>query len=248
MQECYVCYNSETDTLKFIDYEVCLCKGSIQIHKSCLEKILETTNICGICKSRYKQQLKFVNGLAEVVERKNGYRTIYKVDTEYKKQGFYKIYYENKNFKKDYTYHLMVNKPIFVLQLHLECIYVDDVLQGFYREYHKPSQNDKIYTFTNLPKTTGSVCNISYFKDGLLHGECKYYYKNKENFRKLGNLCEESNYINGILNGVVKEYYKNGKIFSVKNYFQDLLHGEVLEYDESGNLITQAKYFYGVLI
>jgi len=54
--ECYICYDKETNSNKFCNYQPCKCKGSIAIHESCLEKLINhCNNRCTICNSIFKR-------------------------------------------------------------------------------------------------------------------------------------------------------------------------------------------------
>lgn len=245
--DCYICFEPEnigSKDLSFVKTDICLCKGSLRIHKACYEKVLETTNVCGICKSKYKMDLNFVNGLAEVVERKLGQRTIYYVDKNFKKQGLHRTYIENTNIfnNSSATGDRVFNTKVY--QLHIEKTYLNDKLQGKYKEFYKSNVSN--YNTNILPSTTGSLYLEANFKEDKLHGICRYYYKQKYPYdnSKL-KLCEELMYMDGVLNGTCQEYFENGKIACVKNYKLDVFHGKYTEYNEAGNIILDGNYIYG---
>lgn len=236
-KDCYICFESENKTSKdltFVKTDICLCKGSLRIHKACYEKVLETTNVCGICKSKYKMDLHFVNGLAEIVERTLTQRIVYTVDKNLRKQGLHRTYIQNTN--------IFDNTKVY--QLHIEKTYLNDKLQGKYKEFYKSNVSN--YNTNILPSTTGSLYLEATFKEDKLHGICRYYYKQKYPYdnSKL-KMCEELMYIEGVLNGTCQEYFENGKIACVKNYKNDLFHGKYTEYNEAGNIILDGNYIYG---
>ena len=56
--ECYICYDKESSSNKFIE-SPCKCKGSNKIHHSCLKKLIEKNgNQCSICKSNFNLNSK----------------------------------------------------------------------------------------------------------------------------------------------------------------------------------------------
>jgi hypothetical protein len=89
-QTCYVCYEVETRMNPYVkEPSPCICKGSLVIHKQCLDKILKSSRICGICKTKYNSYyIPMRNGL-EIVVEVNEYGDIieYTVDEEGDKQG-----------------------------------------------------------------------------------------------------------------------------------------------------------------
>lgn len=236
-EDCYICFereNKDSKELSFVKTDICLCKGSLRIHKACYDKILETTNVCGICKTKYKQELIFINGLAQVVERTLAQKIVYTVDKNLKKQGLHRTYIQNTN--------IFDNTKVY--QLHIEKTYLNDKLHGKYKEFYK--SNVINYSTNILPSTTGSLYLEATFKDDKLHGICRYYYKQSYpyDYNRL-KICEELMYAEGVLNGTCQEYFENGKIACVKNYKADLFHGKYTEYNEAGNIILDGNYIYG---
>jgi hypothetical protein len=56
--ECYICYDKETSTNKFVE-SPCNCKGSNKIHHTCLKTLIEKNgNQCSICKTNFKLNSK----------------------------------------------------------------------------------------------------------------------------------------------------------------------------------------------
>lgn len=236
-EECYICFEPEDKTqyiYTFVKTDICKCKGSLRIHKSCYDKVLEHTNICGICKTKYKIDYIFVNGLAEVIERTPFYRTVYSIDKKLQKQGIHRTYYENVN---------IINNTR-VNQLYIEKTYLNNKLHGKYKEFYKTNINN--YNTNLLPSTTGSLYLEANFKEDKLHGICKYYYKQKYpyEYNKL-KLCEELIYTEGVLNGICQEFHENGKVACVKTYKNDIFHGKYTEYNENGNIINDGNYVVG---
>ena len=78
----------------------------------------------------------------------------------------------------------------------------------------------------------------SEFKEGILDGVSKSYYKNTK-------LEMEGSYTEGRKNGVFKEYYENGKIKSEINYSYDLKEGLAKTYYSNGNVEAEGNFENG---
>jgi hypothetical protein len=105
---CYVCYGEESDKNLFCDTNICGCKGSNRIHKSCFPELFDQHS-CTICKQnfvnvdniRFKEELI----LRDVVEiDKFGWKHEYKVDQKGRKQGIRRTYYMNGNLWEEVQY------------------------------------------------------------------------------------------------------------------------------------------------
>ena len=54
--ECYICYDKETRSNKFCNYQPCKCSGTNKIHEKCLEEVKDKCgNICSVCKFPFKE-------------------------------------------------------------------------------------------------------------------------------------------------------------------------------------------------
>ena len=95
---CYICQDSETEKNHFYDTNICNCKGSNRIHKSCFVKLY--SDICPICKSEYQNvdrshmEVKLI--LTKIEEKDRfGWEHKYYIDQFKRKQGIRRIYYMN---------------------------------------------------------------------------------------------------------------------------------------------------------
>jgi hypothetical protein len=62
--ECYICYDKETKSNPFCNYQPCKCKGTNKIHESCFEKLrINCGNKCSICKSIYSNKNNINNNV-----------------------------------------------------------------------------------------------------------------------------------------------------------------------------------------
>jgi hypothetical protein len=98
---CFVCQDEATENNEFAPDNICNCKGSIRIHKSCFN-ILKDKEKCCICKTSYNinpnTYRKRVDS-KELVEEiwVNGSKAEYFIDKNSMKQGFLKVYFNNGN-------------------------------------------------------------------------------------------------------------------------------------------------------
>lgn len=104
--------------------------------------------------------------------------------------------------------------------------FVDDVFDGNGINYLYGSSN-KFYE-----KYEGQ------FKNGVRHGEGKYYFLNKSWY--------EGSFINGVKEGKGKEFYPDGKLMNIGNYSKCKRHGEAIHYYENGNIFYKGNYVYNL--
>jgi len=106
--KCYVCYEEESEKNTFCDTNICGCKGSNRIHKSCFPELFNQ-NICSVCRKEFKNVEGFRSNeiliLKEVLELdKFGWKHEYQVDQKGRKQGIHRIYYMNGNLWEEAEY------------------------------------------------------------------------------------------------------------------------------------------------
>lgn len=144
---CFVCQDESTENNEFAPDNICACKGSIRIHKSCFN-ILKDKEKCCICKTpytinsnTYRKRVESIDSVSgsitckELVEEiwVNGSKAEYFVDKNSMKQGLLKVYFNDGS--------------MWMLEE-----YKDDKLNGTRKIF---SPNHKI-------------CRIQQFKNGLL--------------------------------------------------------------------------------
>ena len=71
--------------------------------------------------------------------------------------------------------------------------------------------------------STGNLVFITNYKDGIMNGLSKEFYKNKK-------IKQEVNYFYGIQHGITKDYDSTGEIIYQTNYFHGLKSGSQLSY------------------
>lgn len=68
MTDCYICYDKETSSNKFVS-NPCQCKGTNKIHQKCLNELIRNNgSTCTICKSEFK-----TTGISRKEEKKSQY-------------------------------------------------------------------------------------------------------------------------------------------------------------------------------
>jgi len=124
-----------------------------------------------------------------------------------------------------------------------ESYFVNDELNGEYKEYHSNGQinstgrlesgkaNGKWKYFNE----NGTLIQESYWENDLRSGKTKYYYDN-------GNLKENTLWENGVLTGEAKFYLKSGKPQTFGQYKNGKKDGNWMYHDESGVLDSEVYW------
>jgi RING-variant domain/MORN repeat variant len=159
---CYICFEPSTEENPFVtDPRPCLCKGSIEIHKQCLEQVLKPTRHCSVCKAKYhKQYLPHRDGKELVIEA---------VDS-----GVYAEYTINDDGQKHGTYHLIKNGNLLVTQS-----YINGKMEGLFVAYFPNGaiqivcrcKNNKIEGDYTEWYSDGTLKEESFYVNGKKHGE-----------------------------------------------------------------------------
>ncbi len=96
-QVCFLCQDESSIQNEFAPEDICACKGSNRIHKSCFN-LLKNKQECCICKTAYTIN---INAYRKRVESRefmeeiwvNGSKAEYFVDKNHMKQGTLKVYF-----------------------------------------------------------------------------------------------------------------------------------------------------------
>jgi antitoxin component YwqK of YwqJK toxin-antitoxin module len=83
----------------------------------------------------------------------------------------------------------------------------------------------------------GNIYKKCYYENGLLNGECIYYYENN-------NIKKKCYYKNDKIEGEFIEYYESGNIKRKMNYKNDLLNGECIYYYDINNYNIEKVCYY----
>lgn len=164
---CYMCYESEEINNQFVkDPQPCLCKGSIVIHKNCLELVLKNSRTCSICKTKYNlAYLPTRDGLELIVETTpNGNISEYTLNIKGKKHG-------TEIIKKQSG------------QIISKCTYINGLINGEYKTWYSNGQlecicnciDNRIEGEYKFWYETGILMDHSYYKDGLKDGQSKQW-------------------------------------------------------------------------
>jgi antitoxin component YwqK of YwqJK toxin-antitoxin module len=162
--QCYICYENETINNMYLkEVRPCKCKGSIVIHKKCLDTVIKTSRICTICKTRYNlTYLPQKNGRELIIEKSNYGEIIeYTINDKGEKHGTY----------------IIKNLDGRTLILHS---YINGIMEGPYVEYYQNGQIKSVCKCRNNRiegeycewYEDGSILEESTYKNGLKHGEC----------------------------------------------------------------------------
>jgi antitoxin component YwqK of YwqJK toxin-antitoxin module len=84
-----------------------------------------------------------------------------------------------------------------------------------------------------------TVMSIENYKDGLLDGELKIFYKS-------GKLTELSHYKNGKKHGNSLRYSDEGVLMENLTYKDGVIHGPAVIYDEKGEVFARGSYENGI--
>ena len=167
---CYICYEQETPTNPYaLNPRPCPCKGSIEIHKTCLQAVLKSTHNCSICKFKYDlTYLPKKDGRELIIETlPNGGQIEYTLNEANQIHGSYTV----KNIEGNtVVYHS----------------YINGIMEGPYVEYYPNGQihsvcrcnNNKIEGEFTEWYSDGSVKEEAFYINGKKHGECIRWKRN----------------------------------------------------------------------
>ncbi len=223
--------------------------------------------LTNLYKDGYKsKEVPFVNGKEEGIGRefskdslvitittyKNGYVTreekINRYDKFGKKQGNWKSFYPNG-------------------AVHIECRYVEDKLDGYFKEYGLDGNLLKTekYDFGVLKKNvaelvkldvkndyyeSGKLKSSGTFKEGTAEGVTRYYSEDGKiinaKIYKDGELIGEGVYDEkGFQQGKWKEYYPNGELRAEGEYLDARRLGDWVFYHQNGKVEQKGKFLKG---
>jgi antitoxin component YwqK of YwqJK toxin-antitoxin module len=165
---CYVCFEHESKNNPYAE-SPCICKGSIVIHKQCLETVIKTSRNCSICKIHYN--LKYLpqkDGKELIIKdaHNNGEIIEYTINERGQKHGSYIIRARDGQM--------------------LEChSYINGIMEGPYIEYHSNGQiksvckcrNNILEGEYNEWDKDGNIIEESHYENGKKHGECIRWFR-----------------------------------------------------------------------
>ena len=113
--QCYICYDVESAENPYA-ISPCNCKGSIHLHKTCLETLWKRVQNCGICMESWNKPKKYRDGLEliEIFDDDLFMIVQYTIDSSGNKHGLYQKWYK-------------------CGQIYIECTYDMDYRSGVYK-------------------------------------------------------------------------------------------------------------------
>lgn len=162
---CYICYEFENKNNNYLkEPSPCKCKGSITIHKDCLNEVLKTSRNCSICKTKYNMMyLPNRNGLELMIEEAiNGDITEYTIDELGNKQGEHIIKKQSGQLISKSNYNLGKLHGEYTTwydnnQVECVCNCVDNHIEGEYKSWYD----------------NGILMEHTFYKDGMKEGISK---------------------------------------------------------------------------
>lgn len=166
---CYICFEPETDDTPFAkNPRPCSCKGSIEIHTKCLEKVIKTNaRTCSICKVKYNiKYLPTKHGLELKIEYRDGYVLEYTLNANGQKHGSCCIRSDDGILLEQQTYTNGIANGIFAKyypsgKIHTLCRCVNNKIEGEYTRWFED----------------GGIMEEAFYVDGLKQGECTKWVK-----------------------------------------------------------------------
>lgn len=163
-QACYICYEKESGENSYASSpSPCICKGSIVIHRSCLERVITKSKKCSICKTDYN---------VAYLPSRNGYELI----TERTANGDVLEYTVN-SLKQRHGTFTRKNREGQTLVMHS---YINGKMEGPWVEYYPSGQIKSCckckYGWLDGDYTEwyedGTIKEESFYVNGLKEGEC----------------------------------------------------------------------------
>jgi antitoxin component YwqK of YwqJK toxin-antitoxin module len=219
-ETCYICWEEELDTNKFLINKICKCK-SLRIHAKCFLKLNEKLH-CSVCKEDY-ENIKVQNE-NKVLQIHKGIREEYSIDKYGRKHGTYKSFYPNGS--------------IFIY-----CYFVSGLRHGLFRMFHLNAGIKELGNFEYGNKEdeylkfydNGNIMEKIYYELDELNGVHEFYDKE-------GTLLMICHYKNGLPHKKLILYHSNGKKWIESDYKKGVLHGRVKEWNANGILLYDVDY------
>lgn len=227
---CYYCYEEASTENPFaVTPKPCLCRGSICIHRSCLQEILTRTNNCGICKAPYNAFYRCqLNADGSIEEVKRGILHRYFVNDAGEYHGAYR------------TYHLD-NETIYE-----EKTFSNGILHGTYIRYAANGQVKATVIYENGEK---DGIEVAYHDNGILAVETNYSNGLKHGLQRVwhnnGQMSEEKHYEADYEHGLCKRWFQDGTLHLETDYVDGEIYGTSTSWYETGQMRIRAEYKNG---
>ena len=184
---CYICLEGG----ELMTPGPCMCRGSLGIHRACLQKVQQGTMTCGVCKTRYSvvcdgRHHETVGSKEIVYYTMNG-----------KRHGMFEEFDEDGDLlKRAYYYDGLLEGPYYVYHqdgesVMVECTYRSGKKEGEFYEYDEEE----------------NLISRRHYRDGVCDGVCQEYYDGAG-----GKLFQEYRMICGVRDGLFKEWAEDGRL------------------------------------
>jgi antitoxin component YwqK of YwqJK toxin-antitoxin module len=243
-EQCYYCYGEESAEEPFaLDPKPCACTGSIMLHKTCLQQLIQRSNTCSICINQYNlaylPRLEELEELEEedgyIIENNGCFKNKYKVNEAGQRHGLLKVYIKYANYP-----YCLVRK----------INYVNGILEGLCEEFYNSGRlqhkcnfiNGKMEGLYEIFYEDGSLRQYYNFINGKKEGVSETWHLN-------GQLISRSNYVNNEEEGLYEGWhYSNGQLRRRCNLVNGNLEGLCEEWNEDGTLKESANYLAGEIV
>lgn len=245
--ECMLCYE-EAGSAGFMDPHPCNCRGTMQIHEACFQRLREQYSKCPACMAEFPQPpLVYENGLAKVKKVDNVFRVEYTVNEAGQKHGTETTYmYDAKIEELEWVngdQHGIKRTWYESGQLESEETWEHDLPHGYHYEWyengriqhkahwvHGDKQNLEYYWYEN-----GRIEAVISWHRGEQNGDMKQY-------SETGQLEYQSFWYCGMRHGLEHFYHPNGRIERRIPYNMGKKNGLEQHFDEQGVLVQEIEW------
>lgn len=169
----------------------CMCRGSLSIHRACLQKVQQSTMSCGVCKARYSVVCD--GSHRETV----GSKHIVYYTVNGKRHGMYEEFDEDGDLlKRAYYYDGLLEGPYYVYHqdgesVMIECTYIAGKKEGEFYEFDEDA----------------NLISRRHYRNGVCDGLCQEYYDGTGE-----RLFQEYRMLEGVRDGLFKEWAEDGRL------------------------------------
>ena len=240
--QCYICYDTETAETPYMPISPCVCGGSIILHISCYNQIVENAwkaggesgkVNCSVCKTQYKF-LKLVNmkqgedgSMIVQQERKDKLVLEGPMNDSWNYNGEVLAYHDGKHVESMKMSNGIIDG--------LKMVYNYEGGQKYLAEIQHLDTQEKFHGVRKTFYAHGGHNRITSWNHGKLHGLSRgYMLSGCMNFASWSN--------NGIHEGVYQSWYENGYIKEIGTYEKGGKVGVHETFYENGQQMNYITY------
>ncbi len=268
-ETCYICMSGAAEEA-FVEPRPCKCKGSINIHGSCLEEVKKVSQICGICKKVYCNPGS--DGLITIRRVNRGMIELSKVDMDGQLQGPLKRFTSDRlcdldipcfqiNYKDGMPYGQMMDFRVHMRTHGDHWLYVRTIkaldnfengkISGNSYYYYERTEDEINAMFASLEQQYATEQKDYCLTD--MNPKIKKmmpFVNNKKNGTTIkdyvtGAVMKTAEYRDGHKEGTVKEYAPNGKLRFQEEYVLGFKEGDEIAYQSDGTTVKSKKIYRG---